>query len=155
MTIQLKDVSVLNAYHAKPQYQGDYTEDGDRPILNPPHAWFILVTAQDGTRWFLLDDAPFFTYWTHDMSRDLERGWTDPDGQQQPLFQAGPSHVMKLEGLIAKARMEERAEAIRQARAVEPDAKWGRWPYSEYGSAASDAEMWALEMREREDPRNW
>ncbi len=172
MQMRIKDVSVLDAYHRKPQYQGDYTEDGDRPILNPDHAWFILVTVQDGTRWFLRDDAPFFTYHSSDMARDLERGYREFDHETgknsdewSPLFQAGPSHVMKLEGLIAKARMEERAEALRRTQTtdqageivdlVTTDSAWGRWPYSEYGSAASDAEMRALEMSERQDPRNW
>jgi hypothetical protein len=153
----IKQVEVCDAYHAKPQYQGDYTEDGERPILNPPHAWFILVTRQDGTRWFLREDAPFFTFWAiGTMERDLASGFKGDDGEQQPLFQAGPSHVMKLEGLIAKARMEERAEAVRSTRVLDPDtAEWGRWPYSEYGSDSWAAEMQGVEMRERQDPRNW
>ena len=52
--------------------------------------------------------------------------------------------------------MEERANAVRDAKVLDPDpSEWERWPYSQYGSAAWEAEMHANEMRERRDPRNW
>ena len=151
----IKYVEVLDAFHSKPQYLGEYDEDGERPVLNHPHAWFILVTLADGTRWFSRESTPFSTFSTHDMKRDLANG-CKVGGEQKALFQAGPRHVMFLEGLIAKARMEERAEAIRQARVLDPDsAEWGRWPYSERGSAAWEAEMHAHEMNDRRNPNNW
>ena len=157
----VKDVSVLDAYQSKPQYQGDYDEDGERPILNLPHAWFMLVTLADGTRWFSLDDSPFWAIGTgrgqEDMQRCLKQGIRMRESEDfQPLFQVGSNHATNLEGLIAKARMEERAAAVRHARVLDPDtAEWGRWPYSEYGSDSWAAEMRGVEMRERQDPRNW
>ena len=151
----IKNVSVLDAYHAKPQFLSDYTEDGDRRVCNPDHAWFILVTLQDGTRWFSLTDAPFETYFSTDM-RELKTGGRrfnyetgKSSTELEPLFQAGPSHVMWTEGLIAKARMEERANNLPSV--LDPDPTvWGRWPYSEYGSDEWSAEMRDLEMRERQ-----
>jgi len=56
---------------------------------------------------------------------------------------------MWIEGLVAKARMEERANRL-QATVFDFDEKvWGRWPYSEYGSDEWAAEMRDLERRER------
>jgi len=151
----IKNVRVLDAYHAKPQFLSDYTDDGERRVCNPDHAWFILVTLQDGTRWFSVIDAPFETYFTTDM-RELKTGGRrfnyetgKSSTELEPLFQAGPSHVMWTEGLIAKARMEERANSL--PRVLDPDPTvWGRWPYSEYGSSEWEAEMRDVEMRERQ-----
>ena len=151
----IKDVRVLDAYHSKPQFLSDYSEDGERRVCNPAHAWFILVTLQDGTRWYSLTDAPFETLVSDDM-RELERGVRrfnyetgKSSTEREPVFQAGPRHVMWIEGLVAKARMEERANRL-QATVFDFDEKvWGRWPYSEYGSDEWAAEMRDLERRER------
>jgi len=158
----VKYVEVCDAYQSKPQYQGDYDEDGERPILNHPHAWFILVTLADGTRWFSLDDSPFWVIGTgrdqEDMERCLKQGIRMRGSEgSQPLFQVGSNHATNLEGLIAKARMEERANAVRQARVLDPEEtdEWGRWAYSERGSDAWAAEMHAHEMSERQNPNNW
>jgi hypothetical protein len=52
--------------------------------------------------------------------------------------------------------MEERAEAVRQAKVLDPEStEWVRWAYSEYGSDSWEAEMRGVEMRERQDSRNW
>jgi hypothetical protein len=150
----IKNVSVLDAYHAKPQFLSGYDEDGHRRVCNPDHAWFILVTLSDGTRWFSVVDAPFETYFSTDM-RELETGGRrfnyetgKSSTELEPLFQAGPSHVMWTEGLIAKTRMEERANSL--PRVLDPDPTvWGRWPYSEYGSVEWAEEMRDVEMRER------
>tara|TARA_R110002167_G_scaffold357227_1_gene572659 strand:- start:259 stop:801 length:543 start_codon:yes stop_codon:yes gene_type:complete len=155
----VKYVEVCDAYQSKPQYQGEYNEDGERPILNHPHAWFILVTLGDGTRWYSRDDSPFSTFPffdKDDLRNKLEQGYRKDGDEWLPLFQAGPRHVTNLEGLIARARMDERAEAIRTARVLDPETRlWGRWAYSERGSDAWAAEMRDVEMRERQDPSNW
>jgi hypothetical protein len=161
MTKRIKNVCVLNAWESKPLYQGEYNEDGERPILRHDHAWFILVTLEDGTCWFSLDSTRFLAfpfYSPDDLKKKLSQGYLKgkSDDEWSPLFQAGPRHVTNLEGLIARTRMEERAEAIRQARVMDPDsAEWGRWPYSAYGSDAWEAEMYAHEMNERRNPNNW
>ena len=119
----IKNVRVLDAYHAKPQFLSDYTEDGDRRVCNPDHAWFILVTLQDGTRWFSLTDAPFETYFSTDM-RELKTGG------RRFNYETGKSNLPSV---------------------LDPDPTvWGRWPYSEYGSDEWSAEMRDLEMRERQ-----
>ena len=174
MKKRIENVCVLNAWESKPLYQGDYNEDGERPVLRHDHAWFILVTLEDGTCWFSRQSTPFVAYIVHNpnevtplskpetvIEKQLRQGirkYNRETGKDEwsPLFQAGPRHVTNLEGLIARARMEERAEAIRQARVMDPDpSKWGRWPYSAYGSDAWDAEMHAHEMNERRNPNNW
>jgi len=162
----IKHIDVLDAYESKPQYQGEYNEDGERPVLNHPHAWFILVTLADGTRWFSRESTPFLAfpfYGQDDLKKNLERGYRyfnqetgESSDEWSPLFQAGVRYVTNLEGLIAKARMEERANAVSHARVLDPEpSEWGRWPYSERGSAAWEAEMHAHEMSERRNPNNW
>lgn len=154
-------IEVCDEFATMPQYLGEYNEDGERPVLNHPHAWFILVTLGDGTRWFSRESTPFWAVGTgrsqEDMARCLKQGIRmRKDEDVQPLFQVGPNHATNLEGLIARARMEERANAVSRAKVLDPDpSEWGRWPYSQYGSAAWEAEMHANEMRERRDPRNW
>ena len=165
-------IEVCDAFATKPQYLGEYDEDGHRPVLNHPHAWFILVTLGDGTRWFSKYSHSFWAIGTgrddDDMKRCLEEGIRMRGSEDvQPLFQVGPNHATNLEGLIARARMEERAYFIKklgvldptdvsEADLYDPDTiYWERWPYSQYGSEAWEAEMHANEMRERRDPRNW
>jgi hypothetical protein len=169
-------IEVCDAFATKPQYLGEYNEDGERPVLNHPHAWFILVTLGDGTRWFSRESTPFVAFivshpnevtpLSHPetrMGKTLREGYREfnhdtgkTSEEWSPLFQVGSHHVTNLEGLIAKARMEERANAVSHAKVLDPDtSEWSRWPYSQYGSEAWEAEMHAVEMSERRDPRNW
>tara|TARA_R100000664_G_scaffold1793_2_gene4682 strand:- start:2038 stop:2637 length:600 start_codon:yes stop_codon:yes gene_type:complete len=172
----IKYVEVLDAWDAKPLYEGDYNEDGERPILRHDHAWFILVTVGDGRRYFSRESTPFEAYIVrnHDEVTPLSKPETviekllrqgirkynretgKTEDEWSPLFQIGPNHVTNLEGLIAKARMDERAYAVKRAKVLDMDPSvWGLWPYSERGSEAWEAEMQHLAMQERQDPRNW
>ena len=170
----IKYVEVLDAWDAKPLYEGDYNEDGERPILRHDHAWFILVTVGDGSRYFSRESTPFEAYIVrnHDEVTPLSKPETVIEkllrqgirkrnretgkDEWSPLFQIGPNHVTNLEGLIAKARMDERAYAVKRAKVLDMDPSvWGLWPYSEPGSEAYELEMQHLEMQERQDPRNW
>ena len=144
----IKNIDVCDAWYAKPLYEGEYDEDGERPILRHPHAWFILVTLNNGQRYFALDDAPFWAICTgrndDDMKRCLAQGirkWNKETRKTEEevtqLFRIGPNKATDIEGLIAKARMEERAHFIDKTQTFDPDPEqWGRWPFDEYGSEA-------------------
>lgn len=165
----IKHVEVCDAWYAKPLYEGEYNEDGERPILHHPHAWFILVTLNNGQRYFTLDDAPFYAIITgrddDDMKRCLAQGlrkWNKDtrklEEEFSQLFRIGPNKATDLDGLIAKARMEERAYFLvaehggNYPKKFNPDPEhWGRWPYSEYGTEAWEAEQQDVAMRERQD----
>ena len=164
----IKHVEVCDAWYTKPLYQGEYDEDGERPILHHPHAWFILVTLNNGRRYFTLDDAPFYAICTgrddDDMKRCLAEGLRKRNKETQKeeftqLFRVGPNKATDIDGLIAKSRMEERAYFLvtehggnYPKKEFNPDPEhWGRWPYSEYGSRdwAEEEERMAFDERNR------
>jgi len=146
---RITDISVLDAYTIKPQYYGPLNEDGQRPVLSPPHAWFIMITLSDGHKFYLDEDAPFTAYKTDDWYRDTQI--TTLDGQ--PLFRVDDNHVMTLEGLIARTRMEEKAKWLHEKmKRLKGDklwealgsTDWVTWPYPAYGSEAWEAEQEAM-----------
>jgi len=146
-SVTIKSGRVLDAFDSKDQYYGPRNEDGQRPILNPPHAWFILVTDERGNRWFLLEDAPFETW-----GKWLEEGEQDYRGDA--VRQAGMNLVFRDEAdaINKKRAMEARLAAILEQGTLDiyDDDDWDGWPYPEYGSKAWEQAERAMARAERQ-----
>jgi hypothetical protein len=145
-SIKVVSARVLDAFDAKPQYLAPYDEDGQRRVMNPPHAWFILVTADDGWSWSSREDAPFKCW-----RERLEVGQKDYRGTV--VRRAGDHLVFRDEAqaLAALEAMEEKAAAILAAGTLDiSDAEvWEDWwAGPAYGSADWEAHESAMEAKE-------
>lgn len=146
--LKVKSAIVLDANDSMPQFLSDYDEDGQRRVCNPDHAWFILVTAPDGSRWSSRELVPFDAWgdW-------LEVGKKDYKGRVVKRAGLHITFVDEAKALASKAVMEKKAAAILAAGILNSsDAdNWNTWwAGPAYGSAGWEAHEHAIERQE-----NW